>query len=286
MAAVLVLVFGGVNVLRARAATLQCHQYALVQTMPSLVELWLRRFAASARAAHFVFSAGTLFGATTTWWGAGKARRTPHEGVDFGRYAPLIGSAGGGGGAGALRAAATAVVAVQPGCAVPCLCDGAVTCVIRDFICETLVVEHPQLSSRAGGRAGMVLCSLFAHVRAERRQGERVRAGERLCSVAPSPTSGPPPPRAPPPGCRARRAAATPAGSAATRRRAGATPPRRSPRRPRGPRPPARAARRPAASALAAGEPTRGRRTTSPDPPSESSTASQRLRDSSSRNIF
>ena len=56
---------------------------------------------------------------------------------------------------------------------------------------ETLVVEHPQLSSRAGGRAGMVLCSLFAHVRAERRQGERVRAGERLCSVAPSPTSAP-----------------------------------------------------------------------------------------------
>jgi hypothetical protein len=187
-AAALVLVFGSANVLRARAARLQCHHhhhFALEQTMPSLVELWLRRFAASARAAHFVFSAGTLFGATTTWWGAGKTRRTPHEGVDFGRYAPLSGSAGGG--AGALLAA---TAAVQPGCGVPCLCDGAVACVIRDFICETLVVEHPQLSQREG-RAGMVLCSLYAHIRAQRRRGERVRAGERLCSVAPSPTSAP-----------------------------------------------------------------------------------------------
>ena len=174
----LVLLLGAASVraLCSRAASIaRAESEKGLASVPRLVERWLRVFAGRLRASHFVFCSGMLFGASYTWWGAHRrSRRTPHEGVDFARCVPLNGGV-------------DSIAISEVG--VPCWCDGRVAGVIKDFICETLILAHTQLS---WGRDGATLCSLYAHAHATcRRRGEVVHAGQVACRVAASRTSAP-----------------------------------------------------------------------------------------------
>lgn len=96
---------------------------------------------------------------TGLWWGDGKKRITPHEGVDFVRYRDRNGKSW----------------SLEGGLAVPSIFPGEIAWLHRDFLAWSLYIRHPQFVL-----PGRVLYTVFGHILPGEKEsvGRQVAAGE------------------------------------------------------------------------------------------------------------
>ena len=101
---------------------------------------------------------------TSLWWGEGKKRFTPHEGVDFVRFRDRNGK---------VRNLVCAL-------AVPTIFPGELTRLHRDFLAWSLYIKHPQFVL-----PGHVLYTVYGHLQPGKKVcvGRRVVAGEVVGSL-------------------------------------------------------------------------------------------------------
>ena len=96
---------------------------------------------------------------TGLWWGEGKKRFTPHEGVDFVRYRDRSGK----------------VRNLVGALAVPTIFPGELARIHRAFLAWSLYIRHPQFV-----QPGRVLYTVYGHLQPGKKicVGLRVAAGE------------------------------------------------------------------------------------------------------------
>ncbi len=96
---------------------------------------------------------------TGLWWGEGKKRITPHEGVDFVRYRDRNGKSW----------------SLAGGLAVPTIFSGEIAWIHRDFLAWSLYIRHPQFVL-----SGRVLYTVYGHLQPGKKLcvGQRISAGE------------------------------------------------------------------------------------------------------------
>ena len=101
---------------------------------------------------------------TSLWWGEGKKRFTPHEGVDFVRFRDRSGK---------VRNLVGALV-------VPTIFPGELARIHRDFLAWSLYIRHPQFVM-----PGRVLYTVYGHLQPGKKVcvGRRVVAGEVVGSL-------------------------------------------------------------------------------------------------------
>ena len=137
--------------------------------MSSLSHLFTRSLLAKnpAMAAQFkqwVWSTGMGFQDTGLWWGEGKKRITPHEGIDCVRFRNRNGK----------------VCNLVGPLAVPSIFPGELVRIHRDFLAWSLYIRHPQFVLR-----GRILYTVFGHLQPLEKEyiGRRVAAGEVVGSL-------------------------------------------------------------------------------------------------------
>lgn len=116
---------------------------------------------------EWLFYPGMLFGAQESWWGAGKKRPRPHEGLDMCFYRDREG---------VIHHWGRMVV-------IPLMEDGVVQKISTDdFIGCSIYVIHPHLETPSGE----ALYSIYAHVTPIEKlhEGDRLRAGTLIAHVA------------------------------------------------------------------------------------------------------
>ena len=94
---------------------------------------------------------------TGLWWGEGKKRITPHEGVDFVQYLDRNGKSW----------------SLAAGLVIPTIFSGEIAWLHRDFLAWSLYIKHPQFVL-----PGRVLYTVFGHML----PGENESAGRRVAS--------------------------------------------------------------------------------------------------------
>ena len=101
---------------------------------------------------------------TGLWWGEGKKRITPHEGVDFVQYRDRNGKSWN-------------LVGVL---AVPTIFPGELARLHRDFLAWSLYIRHPQFVM-----SGRVLYTVYGHLQPGKNEsvGQRVATGEVVGSL-------------------------------------------------------------------------------------------------------
>jgi murein DD-endopeptidase MepM/ murein hydrolase activator NlpD len=105
---------------------------------------WLRRFTAESGFESWSFHPGTLFGDPVEWWGEKNRRRTEHEGLDFAHGRHPIGR----------------LCAIAEGTRVRAMAEGVVAAVLRDFLGQTVVINHRTIKNQAG----CVFHTLYSHL--------------------------------------------------------------------------------------------------------------------------
>lgn len=122
---------------------------------------------------HFLFPPGALFSSPEQWWRGDDLphtvcrRRHPHEGLDLfwmeckdGMYQ-----------------------SIQPSMQVPALLPGVLIHFHRDFLGETLYIQHPDIC-----RDQAVFHTILGHMRpAVRTKSARITAGQSLGTISPAP---------------------------------------------------------------------------------------------------
>lgn len=118
----------------------------------------------ASRFQQWLWGPGMGFQDTGLWWGEGKKRITPHEGVDFVRYRDSSGE----------------VCNLAGVLAVPTLFPGKLVRLHRDFLAWSLYIRHPQFVL-----PGCVLHTVYGHLQPGKRicVGQRVAAGEVVGSL-------------------------------------------------------------------------------------------------------
>ncbi len=132
--------------------------------MSSLSHLFTRSLLAknpsmAARFQQWLWRPGMGFQDIGLWWGEGKKRITPHEGLDFVRFCDRSGK---------VRNLAGAL-------AVPTIFSGEIARLHRDFLAWSLYIRHPQFVM-----SGRVLYTVYGHLQPGKKVcvGRRVVAGE------------------------------------------------------------------------------------------------------------
>jgi len=94
---------------------------------------------------RWLFYPGMLFEAESEWWGDQAARNRPHEGLDICLY----------------QNRRNQVCTLDENTKIPAMYDGVVVGVIKDFLGQTIVMEHRDL----GGESGLHCYTFFGHTR-------------------------------------------------------------------------------------------------------------------------
>ncbi len=94
---------------------------------------------------RWLFYPGMLFEAASEWWGDQAARTRPHEGLDICLY----------------QNRRNQVCTLDENTKIPAMYDGVVVGVIKDFLGQTIVMEHRDL----GGESGVRCYTFFGHTR-------------------------------------------------------------------------------------------------------------------------
>ena len=112
----------------------------------------------------WLFYPGMLFDSEHKWWGDWKYRSSKHEGLDLAFYLDLNLS---------LRK-------IWPGFMVPALYPGQVKLIIKDFLGQSVFLEHDPFSSK-----DYSFCSLYAHLKPDQglEPGLHIKSGQCLGEV-------------------------------------------------------------------------------------------------------
>jgi murein DD-endopeptidase MepM/ murein hydrolase activator NlpD len=94
---------------------------------------------------RWLFYPGMLFEAATEWWGDQAARNRPHEGLDICLY----------------QNRRNQICTLDENTKIPAMFDGVVVGVIKDFLGQTIVMEHRD----PGGESGARCYTFFGHIR-------------------------------------------------------------------------------------------------------------------------
>ncbi|MDH4318398.1 MAG: M23 family metallopeptidase [Desulfobulbaceae bacterium] len=112
----------------------------------------------------WIFHRGMRFGATHTWWGEGKKRPVPHEGLDLLHYLNREGT--------------TSTLTSQVRLITPL--GGEVATVSRDFLGKSVWLRHPVIRDK-----GKHLYSVYAHIAPATtiRVGGKVEPGDTVGTI-------------------------------------------------------------------------------------------------------
>lgn len=108
---------------------------------------------------EWLWTPGMGFQDDNLWWGEGKKRISPHEGVDYVRFHDRNGKSWN----------------LAGGLAVPSIFPGKIVRLYRDFLAWSLYIRHPQFVM-----PGRVLYTVYGHLQPGKKVcvGRRVAAGE------------------------------------------------------------------------------------------------------------
>jgi len=114
---------------------------------------------------EWIFHPGMLFQSLEKWWGKGGSRPAPHEGLDLCCY----------------RDGRDRTRRLDESARIPVLYDGRVVRIIRDFLGESLMVEHPRFE-----RKDARFVTIYGHVNplGAIRTGVGVKEGEIVAVLA------------------------------------------------------------------------------------------------------
>ena len=112
----------------------------------------------------WVFCRGMLFNSPSKWWGDHGGRDFPHEGIDLCLY----------------RDRFRKIRRLDEKTRIPVMHDGEVKAMFKDYLGETVVIEHENPAGESG-----VFISLYAHTnpRPEVVTGVNVREGEIIATI-------------------------------------------------------------------------------------------------------
>jgi len=118
----------------------------------------------------WAFRPGMLFGGREQWWGSGRQRNYPHEGVDFLFYRNRSGS----------------TARLGPETRVPVMRDGTVVAIVKDFLGQSVFVVHRV------HECGRPLLSIYGHTLpfGNVREGTLLKEGEILGTLSASNDAG------------------------------------------------------------------------------------------------
>jgi len=115
---------------------------------------------------RWLFYPGMLFETASEWWGDRATRNRPHEGLDICLY----------------QNRRNQICPLDENTKIPAMFDGVVVGVIKDFLGQTIVMEHRNLGSESG-----VHCyTFFGHTRPTEglAPGQSVKEGEPIALLS------------------------------------------------------------------------------------------------------